>query len=144
MNGMLHSMMCVDASFVLRLLGSTSPEAAPAQMWLESQEQGKIAVAPGLLYYEVANALHRYVVKDQLTAAAARQLLELALDLEIEVYSEPDLHYQALRLAQELALPAAYDAHYLALAKRLGAELWTADQRLARVAGTVVAIVVVP
>jgi alpha-galactosidase len=35
-------------------------------------------------------------------------------------------------LAQRLALPAAHDAHYLALAERLGAEFWTADQRLVR------------
>lgn len=141
---MPNSMVCVDASFVLRLLGSASPEAAPVQMWVESHEQGKIVVAPGLLYYEVVNALHRYVVKGQLTAAEARQLLELALDLEIALHSELDIHQQAFRIAQELALPAAYDAHYIALAKRLGAELWTADQRLARVASAVVDIAVVP
>ncbi|MBM4288027.1 MAG: type II toxin-antitoxin system VapC family toxin [Deltaproteobacteria bacterium] len=140
---MPNTIVCVDASYVLRLLGSASPEAAPVQMWVESHEQGKIAVAPGLLYYEVVNALHRYVVKGQLTAAEARQLLELALDLEIELHSELDIHHQAFRMAQELALPAAYDAHYIALAKRLGAELWTADQRLARVAGSVVDIAVV-
>jgi len=141
---MPSSIVCVDASYVLRLLGSASPAAAAAQMWVEAHEQGKIAVAPGLLYYEVVNALHRYVVKGQLTAAEARQFLGLALDLEIALHNELDIHLQAFRLAQELALPAAYDAHYLALAQRLGAELWTADQRLARVAGTVVDIAVVP
>ncbi len=141
---MSNSIVCVDASYVLRLLISASPEAAPVQMWVESHEQGKIAVAPALLYYEVVNALHRYVVKGQLTVAAARQLLELALDLEIELHSELDIHHQAFRIAQELTLPAAYDAHYLALAKRLGAELWTADQRLARVASAEVEIAVVP
>jgi hypothetical protein len=30
-----------------------------------------------------------------------------------------------------LSLPAAYDAHYLALAERVGAEFWTTDRRLA-------------
>lgn len=141
---MPSSIVCVDASYVLRLLGSASPAAAPVRMWIASHEQGKTVVAPGLLYYEVVNALHRYVVKGQMTGAAARQLLELALALDIEVHGELDLHHQALRLAHELALPAAYDAHYLALAQRLGAELWTADRRLAQVAGTIVDIAVVP
>jgi len=33
-------------------------------------------------------------------------------------------------LAEAHGLPATYDAHYLALAERLEAELWTADRRL--------------
>jgi predicted nucleic acid-binding protein len=32
-------------------------------------------------------------------------------------------------------LPAAYDAHYLALARSLDVEFWTADARLARQVG---------
>lgn len=32
--------------------------------------------------------------------------------------------------ASRFAQPAAYDAHYLALAEREGCEYWTADQRL--------------
>ncbi|NPA27193.1 MAG: type II toxin-antitoxin system VapC family toxin, partial [Chloroflexi bacterium] len=43
-----------------------------------------------------------------------------------------ELHLEALALAHELNLPAAYDAHYLALARRMNAEFWTADQRLAK------------
>jgi predicted nucleic acid-binding protein len=31
------------------------------------------------------------------------------------------------------SLPAAYDAHYLALAAQLGGEFWTADAKLAGV-----------
>jgi len=41
------------------------------------------------------------------------------------------LHRRALQLAEALSLPAAYDAHYLALAERVGAEFWTTDRRLA-------------
>jgi len=141
---MPSSIVCLDASFVLRLLLSASPEAAAVKMWCQGQEQGKTFAAPGLLYYEVVNALHRYTVRQQLTAAEAGQLLELALALNLELDHEPELHGRALRLAAELALPAASDAHYVALAQRLGAELWTADQRLARAAGAVVTVVLVP
>lgn len=37
---------------------------------------------------------------------------------------------RAVELASDLGLPAVYDAHYLALAERMGCELWTADERL--------------
>jgi predicted nucleic acid-binding protein len=35
-------------------------------------------------------------------------------------------------LADQFSLPAAYDAHYLALAELLEGEFWTADGQLAR------------
>ena len=85
-----------------------------------------------LLYYEVTNALHRYVVHGELFAEEASELLKLALKLDIDLYGDTDLHRRALNLAESLSLPATYDAHYLALAERLGAEFWTADKRLVR------------
>ncbi len=141
---MTNSSVCVDASFVLRLLTSAEPTAVPVTMWVALHDQGHQAVAPTLLFSEVVNALHRYVVRGQMPAATAAELLELALSLDIQLFNEADLYLQALRLAQEIALPAAYDSHYVALARRLGAALWTADQRLARAAASVVALTVVP
>ena len=38
----------------------------------------------------------------------------------------------ALDIADAYGLPAAYDAHYLALADLLGCEFWTDDRRLLR------------
>jgi predicted nucleic acid-binding protein len=61
-----------------------------------------------------------------------RLALRAALSLPLRLYGEPELHARALDLAERLSLPAAYDAHYLALADWLGAEFWTADQRLVR------------
>jgi hypothetical protein len=37
------------------------------------------------------------------------------------------LHQRSIELAIKYALPATYDAHYLAVAEQFGAELWTAD-----------------
>ncbi len=46
------------------------------------------------------------------------------------MYGDAELHQQAFDIAQRYALPATYDAHYLALAKRFNIELWTSDKHL--------------
>jgi len=56
----------------------------------------------------------------------AEALLDVALRLDLVLHDDPELHKHALKLAQRFSLPATYDAHYLALADQLGAELWTA------------------
>ncbi|HEY3231696.1 MAG TPA: type II toxin-antitoxin system VapC family toxin, partial [Roseiflexaceae bacterium] len=43
----------------------------------------------------------------------------------------PDgLHRRAWEIAHQFKRPAAYDAHYLALAEIAGCPFWTADERL--------------
>ena len=41
-----------------------------------------------------------------------------------------NLHRTALTIAATYDLPAAYDAHYLALAQILGCDFWTGDGTL--------------
>jgi len=90
-----------------------------------------LLIAPTLLYYEVANALHRYLVSGLITLEEEQAAFEAALEIGIVLHTDSRMHRRALQLAQELNLSAAYDAHYLALAEQFGAEFWTADQRLA-------------
>ncbi|SFM99392.1 type II toxin-antitoxin system VapC family toxin [Thermodesulforhabdus norvegica] len=129
---MLNSPVCLDASFVLRLLQSGTPNATAVQLWREWQETGRLLIAPALVYYEITNAVYRYAVHGELSPQEASELLDMALNLDIELYGDGDLHKQALEIARRFSLSAAYDAHYLALAERLGAEFWTADRRLVR------------
>ncbi len=122
--------ICVDASFVMRLLGSGSANSVAVQLWARWHRAERPLVAPTLLGYEITNALHRYVVHGELLPQEASELLDAVLKLDIELYDDAELHKRALELAQTFSLPATYDAHYLALAERLGAEFWTADRRL--------------
>lgn len=62
---------------------------------------------------------------------SAEATLAAAVKLPIHLYDDEDMHARAMFFARHLGLPASYDAHYLALADHLGAELWTADRRLA-------------
>ena len=86
---------------------------------------------------EVTNALHRRVVRGELTVEDAVRLLEHLLALGIELRDEPGLHARALQLGSQLCQGAVYDAHYLALADILGCGSWTADERFYRAAGPV-------
>ena len=123
--------ICVDASFILRLFMGPDDEAA-WRLWDSWLFEGSTIHSPVLLGYEVANALHRYHRASLLSLASADLVLDAALSLPVRLHSSPELHRRALRLAADASLPATYDAHYLAVAEQVGAELWTADRRLAK------------
>ncbi|WP_460208317.1 type II toxin-antitoxin system VapC family toxin [Scytonema sp. NUACC21] len=87
-------------------------------------------MAPTLLCYEVTNVFYRMKLAKQLLDTEAQQCLNNALNLSIQFYGDLQLHQQAWELAQQFNLPAAYDAHYLALAQRFQADFYTGDKRL--------------
>ncbi len=122
--------VCVDASFVVRLLVMDPNESPYQSLWDGWVEAGVIIAAPSLLLYEVTNALYRLAKAGQFSREVADEFLEIALGLNIEFYGNANLHERAWQIANQLSLPATYDAHYLALAEILAAELWTADRRL--------------
>lgn len=122
---------CVDANVVLRLLNAPEHPAV-ADLWAEFVAADVTLVAPTLLSYEIADALHQQCRIDRLSAERASDLLDVAQDLPITLHGDARMHARAIELAGEHSLPATYDAHYLALAERLRAPLWTGDHRLAQ------------
>jgi len=128
---MKSSWICVDASLVVRLV--IDPDAKSIhKRWKQWISEGLQLAAPTLLYYEVTNALYRYQKHGMRSSAAVNAALKAAQALPITLYNDADLHNKAMVLAEKLSLPAAYDAHYLALAEKLGYEFWTADRKLVR------------
>jgi predicted nucleic acid-binding protein len=127
---MPSSWICVDANLVIRLVVDPSDRAVRA-LWDQWDAAHRQLAAPNLLFYEVTNALYRYQKLGYMTTQSVELALEAALTLPLHVQWEADLHRRALALARRFALPAAYDAHYLAVAEYLGGELWTADRKLA-------------
>jgi len=131
------SIVCVDASFVLRLLLGGPGGNRAEDLWEEWGERGIQAVAPGLIFYEVTNALYRLLAGTAAAFEETAEFLDLALALEIDTVSDAPLHRKALSIARKCGLKSTCDSHYLALAQGLDADLWTADRRLVNaVSGT--------
>ena len=124
-----NSIICVDAGPVIQLVAF--PDNTLIQdIWDAWDREKQKIVAPTLLYYEVTNVLYRYQSQCLLRQETVSTALLAVLSLPIELVGDADLHLHAKELAVKYHLPAAYDAHYMALTERLGGELWTTDKRL--------------
>ena len=128
----MNGLVVVDASVTVKWLVSevqSENALALARSWAQAGTQ---PVAPYLMPVEVANALHRRVVRKEVSVEAAVHFLEILLASGIELREPPHIHSRVLELAGQLGQGAVYDAHYLALAESLDCELWTADERFYR------------
>ena len=127
---MPRSPVCIDANIIVALVTVERFSRAALALWQELVEQAWQPTAPLLIRYEVASALHRKVARGIMDPDDARQALQQVLALNIHYLDPPDLPLQAFELAARFQRPAAYDAHYLALADYLECPFWTADERL--------------
>ena len=132
----VNGSVVVDASLAAKWLveedDSDKAHAVP-ESWVA---QDITRIAPHLLPFEVANAIHRRVVRGELNVADSIRMMARLLASRLELHEPPGLHIRALQLASQLNQNAAYDAHYLALAESFGCELWTADERFYRAASS--------
>jgi predicted nucleic acid-binding protein len=92
--------------------------------------------APTLWAYETTSAICKAVHFAYLTEDEGWRALQQLAALDVTLRS-PDVtdNQNAMKWTLTLKRAAAYDSYYLALAERLGCELWTADQRLVNAAG---------
>ena len=128
----MSSYVVVDASLAVKWLvdeDDSDKAHAVLQSWVA---QDITRVAPHLMPFEVANALHRRVLRGELDLGNGARMIALLLESRLELHHPPGLHVRALQLASQLKQGAVYDAHYLALAESVGCELWTADERFYR------------
>jgi predicted nucleic acid-binding protein len=127
---MPNSLICLDASIVVQVL--INPLNNPVQQqWQQWHREGQRFVAPSLQRYEVTNVLYRYQYTGQLSGDTIEQAMRKFFTLPIDHADERSDHQRAMEIARQFNRPAAYDAHYLALAERLDIDFWTVDRRLA-------------
>jgi predicted nucleic acid-binding protein len=127
----------VDTSLVTKwVLPEERSELALALLAALTARSEQI-VAPALLPIEFTNVVFQRARRRMWSYEEAAEALDRLFELDLEVHSPSEaerrsLHRRAFALARDYALPATYDAHFVALAEALGCELWTADERLAR------------
>ncbi|MBX2998216.1 MAG: type II toxin-antitoxin system VapC family toxin [Caldilineaceae bacterium] len=126
---MSNSPICIDASFLVQFLVNPNTQRLRS-LWRQWQRERRLLVAPTLLFYETVNGIYQYQRQRSLSAEAIQQALRLALSFPIQLYGSEEIHARALLLADNYMLAATYDAHYLAVAEKFDAELWTLDRRL--------------
>ena len=135
-------MICVDASVAVKWLLREERSDQAYALYYAAVLDNEPIVAPPLLPLEITNVLrHRMRAEGGPSLVQATALLDTFLAFAIDYHNPPGLHQRALALADAHGLPAAYDAHYLALAEHLGCDFWTDDRRLLRQVGENLAFV---
>lgn len=100
--------------------------------WGELDRQlrsSKLILAPDFMIAEATNVCWKYAHKGKLPRAACERALEKMIGLPDEYVSSLEFHQEAFGLAVT-GQRAAYDMFYLALARRNGATLLSADKGL--------------
>lgn len=128
------SLLVIDACLALGFVLPDEQEAA-AMAVLAKLEADVPAVVPAHWVVEVTNGILMAERRGRLTqaqSAAALQLLT-ALPIETDIETGSRMTGDVMALARQFKL-TAYDAAYLELAMRLGAELGTTDRDLVKAA----------
>lgn len=124
----------VDTSLALKWVVTEVDTPQADALFAGWEAAGAILAAPALFVTESGNALYQAVRRGMLTlAGAASRHTALLRVMSIQLDDTAD-GAAALALADQLGQGASYDSVYLALARRLGCDLWTADNRFARAA----------
>lgn len=123
-------MIGVDASVAGKWIFAERYSEQASALLKGALASGDTIVAPPLLPIEVANIVRQRVRRERLPLPVAQQRLQAFLALPVRLLLPATVHARALELADEYGLPAAYDAHYVALAEALSYVLWSDDQRL--------------
>jgi predicted nucleic acid-binding protein len=124
--------VCVDASLVVPLMTRTNDGLTLSE-----------AVAGVVRGWAAPGGAHAALLRGGQRAASLRRAWGASTggsgrctDLGITWFGDADLHRRPLDIAGEHALPVDHNAHCLALAERLDAELWTSVRPLCQAAGS--------
>jgi predicted nucleic acid-binding protein len=127
--------ICVDASIAVKWVIEEPDSPLATGLSAAAFRHGVRLVAPRIMHFEVTNTLRRRCVREGMPVDDARERLGRCLAVPVDLLHWDTIHDAALVLADTFNLPAAYDAHYLALAERERCDFWTADRRLLNAVG---------
>ena len=125
-------LVCVDASFVLKLFLEEPDSDQVQALWAQWLADDNRILAPYHLVFEVISVIRNYVYRGKISTEAGRAAVEAFTVQDIELIPPESLCIRAWELAEQFSRPTAYDSFYLAAAEYVGCDLWTADGRLYR------------
>lgn len=120
----------VDASVVMAWLAPDERVVERVNRLYEQSVAGEVSfAAPVLLLYEVWNGLRSLVLRGRIKIGQLPYALKNFESLRISLYDQDQEGGSILKLAAEKGL-TAYDASYVALARKLGSKLESLDKKL--------------
>jgi len=136
--------VCVDASFVLKLLLDEPESQTVNALWAEWLAGGVDVCAPYHLAFEVVSVIRNHVYRGNISAEAGRLAFEAFLAQDIQMIPPEPLYQRAWELAEQLGRPTVYDTFYVAAAEFVDCDLWTYDKTLYRAAHEVLPLIKMP
>ena len=129
---MNNNIVVVDASLALKWVTVEQDTDKAKHLLNRWGNAGTKITVPALFIYEVTNIIYRKTVTKELFLDEALQILTemFSMGMSVDFSSHEYISTQAMMQAHRFSLPAAYDAHYLALSMSKNCEFWTADKRL--------------
>jgi predicted nucleic acid-binding protein len=125
------SAIAVDANLVVRAVLPANVEPAILERFASWRQSQVPIIAPDILLPEAVSVIRRGVFDRWISEAEGRQAVDDLFRLGVEIIpGDISLCQDALAWAGQLGQSRAYDGFYLAAAERMGAQLWTADEKL--------------
>ncbi len=126
----MRSAVCADAGLARKLVFREPDSDRARALWDEWRMSHTTVVVPSLWRYEVTSVIRNRVQRELYPPDQEEEAFATVHLLPVEVVQPVGLHRRAWELARHFNRPAAYDAHYLAVAEMVGCPFWTADRRL--------------
>lgn len=121
----------IDANILIAFGLADDPLHSQAKQILSAWKSTPTTLAaPRLFRSEITAVIRKAVYLERISHEQGRLMLSQLLVYPVEYYEDDELLKMAYELAYRFNRPRAYDAQYLALAKQLSCDFWTADERL--------------
>lgn len=127
---MPNSLICVDASFLVRLLVPDRFSDEATKQWLNWKQNGTRIIAPSLIHFEASATFRRMVYLKALSPTQGDEIFAKFNQIDILISHDPTIRTRAWQLAKHFNLPRTYDMTYIAVAEVNNCPFWTADERL--------------
>jgi predicted nucleic acid-binding protein len=127
--------LAIDAGIAFKLIAPHPRQNIYINLVDQWQRSGYQLCAPTLWAYEITSTFAKMVHFGHLSAAAGRDGLRLAYQLNVQLITpDKEQALKAFAWTEQLHRAGAYDSFYLAMAETLGCEFWTTDKGLVNAA----------